>query len=90
MFDRVKDKAEIYILSSVVFPLVGVGFFAVMDDRHEGSGEVKRGEIRTLQREITQLENYLELAPKSEYTASRKQTIRNLEDEIKELERDLK
>ena len=85
--ERLVDKAEIYIVSVVLAPLALAGFYALMDARHEPRGAVAEVEIRELTREKRKLETYLELSPRSEYTLSRRAEIRNLTDEIKELEK---
>jgi hypothetical protein len=89
MLDRIKEHAEIYFVSAVLFPLAGLGFFALMHQRHEGKGAVVKSEIRALKRERETNQERLDLAPNSEYTASRQAAIRRINDEIAELEQEL-
>tara|TARA_A100001201_G_scaffold143757_1_gene147285 strand:+ start:25637 stop:25930 length:294 start_codon:yes stop_codon:yes gene_type:complete len=90
---RIAEKFETYLLllvSVVLAPLALLGFYAHMDERHDSAGTAEeittKSEVRALKRERRKLETYLELSPRSEYTASRRAEIRALTDEIEELE----
>jgi len=95
------DNAKLYISTAIILPLSLVGFYSVMDARHDAKGTaadlikttetdltyvVTQNELRQLRREKRKLENYLRLAPDSNYTTSRQAEVNALDDEITELE----
>ncbi len=88
MLDRIKEHAEIYILGAIG-TMAFAGFLAFMDARHEGIGEVKKSELRSLNREVLKLKDYQRLAPNSEYSTSRASAIERLETDIQEIEQEL-
>ncbi len=90
--NHIKANAIGYLIP-VLAGAVGLGFLAIMDARHEPRGSAEEAslttELRAIKREKRKLENYLELSPNSEYTASRKKEIADLEDEADEINRQL-
>ena len=88
MIEHLKRNVLAYMVP-LCFTICWIAFLAVMDARHEAKGiaaEVTiESELRTVRRDKRALRNYLDQAPSETYDAARQATLRELEDEEKEL-----
>ena len=83
------ENAAIYVVTAVLLPLAWLGFMAVMDTRHEKIGATVESDLREINREIRQLENYERFVPSDDYGPARQAMIAELKDEKEELQRKL-
>lgn len=92
MFEHLKRNVLAYLVP-LSFTVCWIAFLAVMDARHEAKGVAAEvtveSELRSVRREKRQLQNYLRQAPSEAYDAARESTLRELEDEEKELKETL-
>jgi len=92
MIEHVKKNILSYLIP-LSFTVCWIAFLAVMDARHEAKGTAKEvtleSELRNVRRDKRSLRNYLEQAPSETYDGARQATLRELEDEEKELKENL-
>ena len=92
MIEHIKKNVVGYLIP-LCFTVCWIAFLAVMDARHEAKGiaaEVTiESELRTVRRDKRSLKNYIDQAPSETYDAARQATLRELEDEEKELQESL-
>ena len=88
--EHVKSNAVSYLVAVVILPLAGGGLVAYLDARHEPIGTSLKAELRGAKRAKRELENYESYSPSEQYSPARQATIRELEDEIAEIEMELR